>query len=51
VLAWKKAQKLGRFDPHADEILSQKRDVEWKEVEERGMFCLISSLDITTYIT
>jgi hypothetical protein len=36
VLAWKKAQKLGRFDPNAPEIEKSKIDASFKEVEERG---------------
>ena len=36
VLAWKKSNKLGRFDPHAPEILDQKFSAMWKEVEVKG---------------
>jgi hypothetical protein len=38
VLAWKKTQKLGRFDPNAPDVEQQKiRQLE-RDVEERGMF-------------
>ena len=38
VLAWKKEQKLGRFDPNAPDVEQQKiRQLE-RDVEERGMF-------------
>lgn len=37
VLAWKKANKLGRFDPHAPEIEKRKIHEGWTEVEARGM--------------
>jgi tubulin-folding cofactor B len=38
VLAWKKAQKLGRFDPNTPDVEEQKiRQLE-RDVEERGMF-------------
>ncbi|SLM34309.1 Ubiquitin-related domain [Lasallia pustulata] len=37
VLAWKKANKLGRFDPHAPEIEKKKIDDGWMEVEGRGI--------------
>ncbi|EGP89838.1 unnamed protein product [Zymoseptoria tritici ST99CH_1A5] len=37
VLAWKKAQKLGRFDPNAPDIIEQKVNVTYREVEERGI--------------
>ncbi|CAK4032664.1 Cell polarity alp11 [Lecanosticta acicola] len=37
VLAWKKSQKLGRFDPNAPDILQQKVNVSYREVEERGI--------------
>lgn len=38
VLAWKKAQKLGRFDPNAPNVEQQKiRQLE-RDIEERGMF-------------
>jgi hypothetical protein len=36
VLAWKKTQKLGRFDPNAPEIEKSKIDASFKEVEDRG---------------
>ena len=36
VLAWKKANKLGRFDPHAPDIEKKKIEGGWSEVEERG---------------
>jgi tubulin-folding cofactor B len=36
VLAWKKAQKLGRFDPSAPSIEQQKILASEREVEERG---------------
>lgn len=36
VLAWKKAQKLGRFDPNAPSIEQQKVLASEREVEERG---------------
>jgi tubulin-specific chaperone B len=35
VLAWKKAQKLGRFDPQAPSIEQQKVDASYREVEQR----------------
>ncbi|KAF1831068.1 tubulin-specific chaperone-like protein B [Decorospora gaudefroyi] len=38
VLAWKKAQKLGRFDPEAPSIEQQKVRASEREVEERGLF-------------
>ncbi|OAL01958.1 hypothetical protein IQ06DRAFT_376181 [Phaeosphaeriaceae sp. SRC1lsM3a] len=37
VLAWKKAQKLGRFDPDAPSIEQQKILASEREVEERGL--------------
>ncbi|PSN68374.1 Cap-Gly domain-containing protein [Corynespora cassiicola Philippines] len=37
VLAWKKTQKLGRFDPNAPSIEEQKRLASEREVEERGL--------------
>ena len=40
VLAWKKAQKLGRFDPEAPSIEQQKIRASEREVEERGKRCL-----------
>jgi len=36
VLAWKKAQKLGRFDPNAPTLEQQKIRALEREVEERG---------------
>ena len=36
VLAWKKSQKLGRFDPNDPEIEKSKIDASFKEVEDRG---------------
>lgn len=36
VLAWKKAQKLGRFDPEAPSIEQQKVLASEREIEERG---------------
>jgi hypothetical protein len=41
VLAWKKAQKLGRFDPNAPSIEQQKILASQREVEERGKSCLL----------
>ncbi|KAF1923791.1 uncharacterized protein M421DRAFT_305914 [Didymella exigua CBS 183.55] len=37
VLAWKRAQKLGRFDPDAPSIEQQKILASEREVEERGL--------------
>ncbi|OCK80188.1 hypothetical protein K432DRAFT_50544 [Lepidopterella palustris CBS 459.81] len=37
VLAWKKAQKLGRFDPNAPSIEQQKIHALEREIEERGL--------------
>ncbi|KAF2471289.1 uncharacterized protein BDR25DRAFT_303348 [Lindgomyces ingoldianus] len=37
VLAWKKAQKLGRFDPNAPSIEEQKIRAIEREIEERGL--------------
>lgn len=37
VLAWKKANKLGRFDPDAPSIEQQKVSASYREVEERGI--------------
>ena len=37
VLAWKKANKLGRFDPNAPDIEQQKIDTSFREVRERGI--------------
>jgi len=36
VLAWKKAQRLGRFDPDAPSIEQQKILASEREIEERG---------------
>ncbi len=36
VLAWKKANKLGRFDPHAAEVEAAKKEVAEREIRERG---------------
>jgi len=36
VLAWKKSQKLGRFDPNAPEIEQSKIEASFREVETRG---------------
>lgn len=36
VLAWKRNQKLGRFDPNAPSIEQQKIKASEREVEERG---------------
>lgn len=41
VLAWKKAQKLGRFDPNAPSIEQQKILASEREVEERGKIHLV----------
>ena len=37
VLAWKKKQKLGRFDPNAASIEQQKIDASYREVEQRKL--------------
>jgi tubulin-folding cofactor B len=37
VLAWKKANKLGRFDPDAPSLERQKRDATYREVEQRNI--------------
>ena len=37
VLAWKKAQKLGRFDPDAPSLEEQKVQASYREVEDRGI--------------
>ncbi|QIX02462.1 hypothetical protein AMS68_007979 [Peltaster fructicola] len=37
VLAWKKAQKLGRFDPNAPNIVQEKTEATFQEVESRGL--------------
>lgn len=36
VLAWKKNQKLGRFDPNAPDLEQQKIKALEREIEERG---------------
>lgn len=36
VLAWKKANKLGRFDPHAPEMEKKKVEDAWRDVEGKG---------------
>lgn len=36
VLAWKKAQKLGRFDPSAPDLEQQRINALQREAEERG---------------
>lgn len=41
VLAWKKAQKLGRFDPNAPTIEQQKILASEREVEERGKLSIL----------
>ena len=38
VLAWKKRQQLGRFDPNAPSLEQQKIDALDREVEERGKY-------------
>jgi hypothetical protein len=42
VLAWKKAQKLGRFNPNAPTIEQQKILASEREVEERGKLSNLS---------
>ena len=42
VLAWKKAQKLGRFNPNAPTIEQQKILASEREVEERGKLLILS---------
>jgi tubulin-folding cofactor B len=37
VMAWKKSQKLGRFDPNAPEIEQAKIKASFEEVEARGI--------------
>ncbi|KAF7559897.1 hypothetical protein G7046_g4256 [Stylonectria norvegica] len=37
VLAWKKAQKLGRFDPNAPSLLVAKVDAYQQEIDQRGI--------------
>lgn len=42
VLAWKKANKLGRFDPSATEMERKKVEEAWREVEARSKrFCYL----------
>jgi len=36
VLAWKKANKLGRFDPNAPSLEQQKVNIIQREIDERG---------------
>jgi len=36
VLAWKRSQKLGRFDPNAPSIEEQKTQAISREIQERG---------------
>ncbi len=55
VLAWKKAQKLGRFDPDAPSIEQKKILASEREIEERGgshilvlHFSYIVPLSLTT---
>lgn len=43
VLAWKKAQKLGRFDPNAPGMEEQKIRAVNREVEERGKPTIIAT--------
>ena len=42
VLAWKKNNKLGRFDPSAPEKEQKKVQDGWDEVEKRGRPCFSS---------
>ena len=49
VLAWKKAQKLGRFDPNAPEIEKSKIDASFKEVEDRGAWLSVISNAISNF--
>jgi hypothetical protein len=49
VLAWKKAQKLGRFDPDAPSIEQQKVRASEREVEERGkQYFVLGYLSVKT---
>ena len=43
VLAFKKAHKIGRFDPNASEIEKSKADQGWAEVEKRGKLFTLKS--------
>jgi hypothetical protein len=45
VLAWKKAQKLGRFDPDAPSLEQQKIRAFEREIEERGKTNLYDALN------
>jgi len=47
VLAWKKAQKLGRFDPNAPSLEEQKIKAYEREIEERGERCCHCCVTIT----
>lgn len=38
VLAWKKTQKLGRFDPSAPSVEQQKIDAIDRDIQERGTY-------------
>ena len=38
VLAFKKAHKIGRFDPNASEIETRKAEQGWAEVEKRSRY-------------
>jgi len=49
VLAWKKAQKLGRFDPNAPDVEQQKIQQLERDVEERGMFDVHASCESCHY--
>lgn len=46
VLAWKKAQKLGRFDPNAPSIEQQKVHAIQREIDERGRLFRIGGLSL-----
>lgn len=52
VLAWKKNQKLGRFDPNAPSIEQQKILASEREVEERGKLrnCVIVCSRTRTFV-
>jgi tubulin-folding cofactor B len=49
VLAWKKAQKLGRFDPNAPEIEKSKIEASFREVEDRGAWLSVISNAISNF--
>lgn len=49
VLAWKKTQKLGRFDPNAPEIEKSKIEASFQEVEARGTFNGLTSIYLTNH--